>query len=100
MAEAERKSPITPSDARSQIPPAAERKLSLAVSAPRSDQKQTEAQTRSFVIAWFFTVIFYFLEYAVRSTPSVMIPELATSFHTTLLGVGAILGSITTLTPQ
>ena len=92
MAEAERKSPITPSDARSQIPPAAERKLSLAVSAPRSDQKQTEAQTRSFVIAWFFTVIFYFLEYAVRSTPSVMIPELATSFHTTLLGVGAILG--------
>ncbi len=92
MAEANRKPPITPSDARSELPPTADRKLSLAVSAPQSAQTQTEAQTRAFVIAWFFTVIFYFLEYAVRSSPSVMIPELAASFHTTLLGVGAILG--------
>ena len=39
-----------------------------------SEQKQHESQTRAFVIAWFFTVVFYFLEYAVRSSPSVMIP--------------------------
>lgn len=57
-----------------------------------ADQKQTEVQTRAFVIAWAFTVIFYFLEYAVRSSPSVMIPELEASFHTTALGVSAILG--------
>jgi MFS family permease len=56
------------------------------------EQKQNESQTRAFVIAWFFTVIFYFLEYAVRSSPSVMIPELEASFHTTAVGIAAILG--------
>ena len=65
------------------------------------DQKQTGTQTRAFVIAWGFTVLFYFLEYAVRSSPAVMIPELENSFHTTALGsmgfgipaaIGACLG--------
>jgi MFS family permease len=53
---------------------------------------QSAAQTRAFVVAWAFTVIFYFLEYAVRSSPSVMIPELEAAFHTPALGIGAILG--------
>jgi len=57
------------------------------------DQKQTGTQTRAFVIAWGFTVIFYFLEYAVRSSPAVMIPELMASFNTTALGISAILGA-------
>ena len=58
----------------------------------RAEQIQNAAQTRAFVIAWAFTVIFYFLEYAVRSSPSVMIPELEGAFHTTALGIGAIIG--------
>ena len=62
------------------------------MSTPLAGQTQNEAQTRAFVIAWFFTVIFYFLEYAVRSCPSVMIPELEASFSTTALGIAAILG--------
>jgi MFS family permease len=62
------------------------------MSAPQADQKPNDAQSRAFVIAWFFTVIFYFLEYAVRSCPSVMIPELEASFHTTALGIAAVLG--------
>jgi MFS family permease len=57
------------------------------------DQNQTGTQTRAFVIAWGFTVLFYFLEYAVRSCPAVMIPELEGSFHTTALGISAILGA-------
>ena len=57
-----------------------------------SVQTQNAAQTRGFVVAWAFTVIFYFLEYAVRSSPSVMIPQLETTFHTTALGIAAILG--------
>jgi MFS family permease len=57
------------------------------------DQKQTGTQTRAFAIAWAFTVVFYFLEYAVRSSPAVMIPELEASFHTTALGISAILGA-------
>jgi len=54
-------------------------------------QVKSEAQTRGFIIAWAFTVIFYFLEYAVRSSPSVMIPELEASFATTARGISAIL---------
>jgi len=63
-------------------------------SSGRSDSEQTPnaVQTRAFVFAWAFTVVFYFLEYAVRSSPSVMIPELEASFHTTALGISAILG--------
>ncbi|MGD0307145.1 MAG: MFS transporter [Candidatus Acidiferrales bacterium] len=57
------------------------------------DQKQTGTQSRAFMIAWGFTVVFYFLEYAVRSSPAVMIPELESSFHTTALGISAILGA-------
>src|SRR5713226_9925536 len=58
-----------------------------------SEQKPNAVQTRAFVFAWAFTVVFYFLEYAVRSSPSVMIPELEASFHTTALGISAILGA-------
>ena len=57
-----------------------------------SEQNPNAVQTRAFVFAWAFTVVFYFLEYAVRSSPSVMIPELEASFHTTALGISAILG--------
>jgi len=57
------------------------------------DRNQTGTQTRAFVIAWGFTVVFYFLEYAVRSSPAVMIPELESSFRTTALGISAILGA-------
>src|ERR1700723_3831761 len=57
------------------------------------DQKQTGTQTRAFVVAWVFTVIFYFLEYAVRSSPAVMIPQLEASFQTPALGISGILGA-------
>jgi MFS family permease len=53
--------------------------------------EQVDSQTRGFVIAWVFALVFYFLEYAVRSSPSVMIPQLANAFRTTALGVGSIL---------
>ncbi len=72
--------------------PSAERGRSASVAAPLSVEKQNEAQTRAFVIAWFFTVIFYFLEYAVRSSPSVMIPGLEEHFSTTAVGIASILG--------
>jgi hypothetical protein len=32
--------------------------------------KSTGTRTRAFVIAWAFTVVLYFLEYAVRSCPA------------------------------
>src|SRR5271167_4981246 len=63
-----------------------------SMNAPQLDQKQSEVQTRAFVIAWAFTVIFYFLEYAVRSSPSVMISGLEDHFSTSALGIATILG--------
>src|ERR1700733_7666525 len=57
-----------------------------------STKQQSETQPRALIVACAFTVVFYFLEYAVRSSPSVMIPELEASFHTTALGISAILG--------
>ena len=62
-----------------------------SMSMPLAQQQQNKARGRAFVVAWAFTVVFYFLEYAVRSSPSVMIPGLEASFGTTALGVSAIL---------
>jgi hypothetical protein len=36
---------------------------------------------------------FYFLEYAARSSPAVMIPQLSAAFGTTAVGVSAIIGT-------
>ena len=83
---ADKTPPIMASAAKSQVPVASN------TTTPLSGQQQTAAQTRAFIIAWFFTVIFYFLEYAVRSSPSVMIPELEAHFNTTSVGIAAILG--------
>src|ERR1700691_6643429 len=66
--------------------------MSASQAATSQPQVQTQAQTRAFVIAWFFTAIFYFLEYAVRSSPSVMISGLEAHFSTTALGIASILG--------
>jgi hypothetical protein len=57
--------------------------------------EQDRARTRGFVIAWAFALIFYFLEYAVRSSPSVMIPQLAAAFRTT---AGASVRSLSFIT--
>lgn len=46
----------------------------------------------AFVLAWFLCLLFYFMQYAVRSAPSVMIPELTTAFGLTTLGVSSLLG--------
>jgi MFS family permease len=51
------------------------------------------SRTRAFQIAWGLAMCFYFLEYASRSAPAVMIPELTGAFGTTALGVSAILGT-------
>jgi MFS family permease len=46
-----------------------------------------------YVIAWFIGLLFYFLEYAVRSSPSVMLPELSHFFGVSAVGVGSIVGT-------
>ena len=46
-----------------------------------------------FVIAWILGLLFYFLEYAVRSAPSIMIPQLREAFSTSASGVSTIIGA-------
>ena len=45
-----------------------------------------------FVIAWGFCLLFYFGQFAIRSAPGVMVPELTTAFGLTTLGVSSLLG--------
>src|ERR1700730_2078921 len=51
------------------------------------------SRIRSYQIAWGLALCFYFLEYASRSAPAVMIEHLATAFGTSAIGVSAILGT-------
>ena len=62
-----------------------------AVGESTAPAQRDATRGRGFIIAWIFALIFYFLEYAVRSSPSVMIPQLAAAFRTTTLGVSSIL---------
>src|ERR1700733_3394114 len=46
----------------------------------------------AFVVAWLFSVLFYFMQYVGVSAPSVMAPSLTTAFNLTSLGVTSLLG--------
>jgi sugar phosphate permease len=46
----------------------------------------------AFVVAWAICLVFYFTQYAVRSAPSVMLPELGDAFGLTTLGLSSLLG--------
>ena len=62
--------------------------MNVSIDLPRSEKETAHA----FVVAWLFSLAFYFLEYAVRSSPAVMLPQLAGAFGVTPLGVSSILG--------
>ena len=63
--------------------------LNATTDLPRSQSDTAHA----FIVAWVFSLAFYFLEYAVRSSPAVMIPQLAKTFGVSTLGVSDILGT-------
>jgi MFS family permease len=46
----------------------------------------------AFVTAWVFCLLFYFTQYAIRSAPGVMIPELTAAFGLSAVGVSSLLG--------
>ena len=46
----------------------------------------------AFVVAWLFCLLFYFMEYAVRSAPSVMLPELRAAFGLNSAGLSSLIG--------
>jgi MFS family permease len=44
------------------------------------------------VVAWLLTAVFYFYQYAMRSAPAVMMPQLSEAFGVSALGVASIVG--------
>ena len=78
----------------------AETRFCKEVTMPPNNLAYTAAAksvTKAFIAAWSLALIFYFIVYAVRSSPAVMIPELASSFNTTPVGVSTVLGGVVNL---
>jgi MFS family permease len=63
------------------------------ITAPLAADASRGSRIRAYQIAWGLALCFYFLEYASRSAPAVMIEHLAGAFGTTAIGVSAILGT-------
>lgn len=57
---------------------------------PVSSSVASDSDRRRYVVAWLLCLIFYSMEYASRSSPSVMVPELGKAFGTTAVGVAAL----------
>ena len=65
--------------------------LPSVATVPLPGAADRSAQLR-FLIAWLLCLVFYFFQYALRSAPGVMIPELTAAFGLTALGVSSLLG--------
>src|ERR1700742_3902621 len=61
---------------------------------PHGKTSSTVADTfnTAFIVAWVFCLLFYFIEYAVRSAPSVMLPELTSAFGLSKTGLSSLIG--------
>lgn len=52
----------------------------------------TLKSVRVATVAWLLTAVFYFYQYALRSSPAVMMPQLSEAFTLTTLGVASMVG--------
>jgi MFS family permease len=52
----------------------------------------TSARARMAAVAWLLTAVYYFYQYAMRSAPAVMMPQLSEAFGLTAMGVASIVG--------
>jgi fucose permease len=52
----------------------------------------TPSRVRMAAVAWLVAAVFYFLQYALRSAPSVMLPQLSEAFGLTAMGVASLAG--------
>jgi MFS family permease len=62
------------------------------VAAHPISKSDTSAKVRMATVAWLLTAVYYFYQYALRSAPAVMMPQLSESFGITALGVASIVG--------
>ena len=59
---------------------------------PAAKPAATSGYQTAFVVAWVISVVFYFMEYVVRSAPSVMLPELKDAFGLSTIGLSSLIG--------
>nr|WP_279039166.1 MFS transporter [Snodgrassella alvi] len=62
----------------------------MSVSPPNADQ--SSAINKTFIIAWFICAIFYFVQYALRSAPSIMQAEIIGTLHISKVEMAGIIG--------
>jgi MFS family permease len=55
-------------------------------------KRDTRKSVRVATVAWLLTAVFYFYQYALRSAPAVMMPQLSEAFGLTTLGVASMVG--------
>ena len=63
------------------------------IQAAETAEPPAGAESKKSVVAWLLCLVFYNLEYASRSSPSVMVPELAKAFSIASVAVTALLGT-------
>jgi MFS family permease len=56
------------------------------------NKSDTRTNVRMATVAWLLTAVFYFYQYAMRSAPAVMMPQLSEAFGLSALGVASIVG--------
>ena len=59
---------------------------------PAMTKQETRTGVRMAAAAWLLAAVYYFYQYALRSAPAVMMPELSEAFGLTALGVASIVG--------
>jgi len=67
--------------------------VKTSVSIPSGSGIAPGTEQKRYIVAWLLCLVFYSIEYASRSAPSIMVPELAKAFWTTSIGVAALLGT-------
>ncbi len=66
--------------------------MTTTVMMSKATQQATAPTRAGYILAWGLCLVFYFLQYALRSAPGVMIPELTGAFGLTTLGVSSLIG--------
>jgi len=61
------------------------------VSSP-GEGSAAKAASQAILFAWLLTAVFYFYQYAMRSAPAVMMPDLTEAFGMTAVGVASLVG--------
>jgi MFS family permease len=62
------------------------------VSAHPASDRAIGTGTKTAVVAWVVAAVFFFFQYALRSAPSVMIPQLSEAFGLSAMGVASMVG--------